>query len=119
MSRQQGNNYEKQAADFLRKQGLILLTKNFYAYRGELDLVMQDKQTLVFIEVRYRKNTNFGTPEETVTCSKQRHLVKAAQKFLQLNQALAQLPCRFDVIAITQSGNTAKINWIKNAFLIT
>lgn len=119
MSRQQGKNYEQQAADFLRKQGLILLAKNFYAYRGELDLVMREKQTLVFIEVRFRKNTNFGTPEETVTWSKQQHLAKAAQSYLQRNKALAQLPCRFDVIAITAADNTTKINWIKNAFLIT
>ncbi len=115
MSRQSGKEHEQQAADYLRQQGLKLLTQNFHAYRGELDLVMLDRKTLVFVEVRFRKNSAYGSAAETVTYKKQQRLVMAAQHYLQTNRQHCHLPCRFDVIAI----NSTKIDWIKNAFLIT
>ena len=122
MSRQTGNFHEQQAAKYLQKQGLRLVTRNFSAYRGELDLVMLDKNTLVFIEVRYRKASNYGSAAESVTVLKQQHMLHAAQRYLQLNSQYAQLACRFDVIAINGTNNPdshPKIDWIKNAFLIT
>ena len=79
MSRQNGQQHEKQAEIFLRKRGLKLLAKNFHAYRGELDLVMLDGKTLVFIEVRYRKNANYGSAADSITYKKQLSLIHGAQ----------------------------------------
>lgn len=122
MSRKKGKQFEKLAADFLKSNGLKLLQQNFHAYRGEIDLVMREAGTLVFIEVKFRKNAAFGSAAETVTYKKQQHLILAAQYYLQLHKQYANSACRFDVIAITGSntGNCdPKIDWIKNAFLIT
>ena len=122
MSRQSGKHFEKLAADFLKNKGLKLLQQNFHAYRGEIDLVMRDADILVFIEVKFRKNAAFGSAAETVTFKKQQHLILAAQHYLQLHRQHANLACRFDVIAIsgTHTGKSdPKIDWIKNAFLIT
>ena len=122
MSRKSGKHFEEYAARFLQKKGLKLLTQNFHAYRGELDLVMRDGETLVFVEVKFRKNSNFGSAAETVTLKKQQHMVLAAQFYLQSHQQFSQLACRFDVIAIngtSRQDDNPKIDWIKNAFLIT
>jgi putative endonuclease len=122
MSRESGKWHEAVAKKYLEQQGLKLIEKNFHAYRGELDLIMQDKQTLVFVEVRFRKNSNYGSPAESVTARKQQHMTMAAQRFLLLNPKMAETACRFDVVAITGSANSEnkpKIDWIKNAFLIT
>ena len=122
MSRKSGQWHEAMAEKYLVQQGLKPVSKNFHAYRGEIDLIMQDQYSLVFIEVRFRKNIFFGSAAETVTSKKQRHLAQAAQRFLQLHPKMANKACRFDVIAITGSANPSnppKIDWIKNAFLIT
>lgn len=73
---------------------------------------------LVFIEVRFRKNSYFGTAVETVTVPKQRRLIRAAEYFLMLHPNLAELPCRFDVIGIELNKTTHKpeYTWLKNAF---
>lgn len=79
---------------------------------------MRDGDSLVFVEVRYRKNTHFGSAAESVTIAKQQRLIFAAEFFLQANPVLAELPCRFDVIAIESNNNTnaKEYNWIENAF---
>ncbi len=122
MSRKSGQWHEAVAEKHLVKHGLKPVAKNFYAYRGEIDLIMQDRQSLVFVEVRFRKNNFFGSAAESITATKQQHLIHAAQRFLQLNPKMEHKPCRFDVVAITgctDSADTPKIDWIKNAFLIT
>lgn len=75
-SRHQGNHYEQMAADYLRRQGLSLVTQNVNYRLGELDLVMRDGSTLVFVEVRYRASTSYGHAAETVTPSKRARLIK-------------------------------------------
>jgi len=122
MSRRSGQWHEAIAEKHLVQQGLKPVTKNFYAYRGEIDLIMLDQYSLVFVEVRFRKNTFFGSAAESVTMKKQRHLAQAAQRYIQLHPRMRDKACRFDVIAITGSANSSeppKIDWIKNAFLIT
>ena len=122
MSRESGQHFETLATRYLQQQGLKLLTRNFHSYRGEIDLVMRDRNTLVFIEVRFRKNNHFGSAADSVTWKKQQHLIQAAQHYLQSHRMLNSLCCRFDVVAITgnaSSENSPKIDWIKNAFLIT
>jgi putative endonuclease len=112
----QGKAAENAACQFLVTQGLKLLEQNFLCKLGEIDLILMDGQTLVFTEVRFRKNPNFGGAAASVTPGKQRKLQRAAQVYL---QRTGQIPaCRFDVLAMTQDQNSQIIceNWIKNAF---
>ena len=107
---------ESMALKYLEKQGLTFVEKNFRIKQGELDLVMMDSGTLVFIEVRYRKSSSYGTPEETVTVQKQKKLLQAAAAYLQTNGLTDRYPCRFDVVAITPIEQKPSFNWHKNAF---
>ena len=115
MSREIGKNYETMAKQFLKTKGLKILEENFHAYRGEIDLVCQDAQTLVFVEVRYRRYTHFGSSSASVAYTKQKHLIQAAQYYLQRKGCADKYPCRFDVIGIS-GDEAAPIEWIKNAF---
>jgi putative endonuclease len=108
-----GNNAEEAALDFLLARGFTLVARNFRCKVGELDLIVKDPTTLVFVEVRYRQDTSRGTGAETVTGRKMAKLIKAAQYFLQRNPDQGHLDCRFDVISITTS-----IDWIQNAFTL-
>ncbi|ENM5739643.1 YraN family protein [Vibrio mimicus] len=113
-SRHQGNHYEQMAADYLRRQGLSLVTQNVNYRLGELDLVMRDGSTLVFVEVRYRASTSYGHAAETVTPSKRVRLIKAANCWMLANKINSHsADFRFDVVAIHQQGQ--HIEWLKNA----
>ena len=109
-----GNDAEDKALQFLKKQGLRLRERNFSTKSGEVDLIMQDPSTeaLVFIEVRYRKNTDFGGAAASVTPKKQQKIIKAALAYQQKEAPQASM--RFDVVAI--EGNDMQINWIPSAF---
>lgn len=108
-----GANAEKQALQYLQKQGLQLITTNFSAKTGEIDLIMQTKDTLIFVEVRYRKNSNFGGAAASITRQKQHRIIRTANLYLQ--KYPTSLSCRFDVIAITAN----QLEWIPNAFSIS
>lgn len=100
----QGSRFEQQACQFLQRQGLILVAQNWQQPKvGELDLVMLEKgaawSTLVFIEVRQRRRSNFGDAALSVTKAKQRKIIKTAKYFLQQHPQYADCDCRFDVIA--------------------
>lgn len=95
-----GEESERFAEQFLLKQGLKLVMRNYRCKAGEIDLIMRDREHLVFVEVRYRKSGRFGSASETVDSRKQQKLIRAAQHYLQ-TQVRRQLPaCRFDVVAI-------------------
>jgi putative endonuclease len=106
-----GQEKERIACAYLQDKGLLLLERNYRCRRGEIDMVMREGNTLVFVEVRYRASTRFGTPAETVDIRKQRKLAAAASHYLQRNPT--ELPCRFDVIALS---GTNRIDWIRDAF---
>lgn len=114
-----GQQAEEQALNFLKQQGLRLITQNYHCRQGEIDLVMTDQQTLVFIEVRYRKNQRYGSSAETVTTSKQKKIIHTAEHYL-LHKISTPTPvCRFDVVAIYPSDiakSSLQFDWIKNAF---
>jgi len=118
--RKKGNKAEELACDFLLKKGLILKQKNFNTPAGEVDLIMLDPRNsdeyLVFIEVRYRKNADFGGAAASVTPKKQQRIIKAALAYQQQNAPQSSM--RFDVVAIEGDNvsNNPKINWIENAF---
>ena len=112
-----GDYTENIAANYLKTQGLTELARNFHCKMGEIDLIMQSEQTLVFVEVKYRKNNNFGGALAAVSAAKQKKLQKSANFYLQKQQLNAyNTPCRFDVVAIEGSLASPQITWLKNAF---
>jgi len=108
---ERGDQNEKIASNYLRSQGLTLLTSNYHSRYGEIDLIMQDKDTLVFVEVRYRRSNKFGGAAMSITPGKQRKIALTAMQFLQKNNKTDQ-HCRFDVVAISEQ----ETQWIKSAF---
>ena len=113
----QGTAAEDFALRYLEARGLTLVTRNFRCRVGELDLILRDGGQLVFVEVRSRRSSQFGTPAESVTRTKQQRLLRAAAFYLQRQRL--DLPCRFDVVAILQTGNEPRVEWIRDAFQLT
>ena len=112
-----GEYAETIALKYLQTQGLTKLQQNFSCKCGEIDLIMRDNEFIVFVEVRYRKQTQFGHPLETIDYKKQQKIIKTIQYFLMKQPEYSQYPCRIDAVAInsqTQSGQE-QIQWIKNA----
>jgi len=102
----------------LLRQGLSLVSQNFHTRLGEIDLIMLDRNCLVFIEVRYRATNNFSRAGLTVDIHKQRKLIRTAAVFLAKREQFANSVCRFDVVAIDadEHGETS-IEWIQDAFV--
>ncbi len=108
-SRQQaGDEGEQRALLYLQKAGLVLVERNFLCKGGEIDLVMQDRASLVFVEVRSRAASQFGGALASVTPAKQRRMVVAAQVFLQRYNRVPA--CRFDLVCI-QGG---ELEWLQD-----
>jgi len=114
LSRQQmGADCEQQARRLLEQAGLTFVVANVRFRAGEIDLIMRDGQTWVFVEVRYRRNALFGGAAASVTRAKQQKLLKAAAMWLsRRRESLETADCRFDVVAITGT----RVDWLPNAF---
>lgn len=106
-----GAGAEGQAARFLRARGLRLRERNYRTRRGEIDLIMEDRDTLVFVEVRRRADLRYGGGAESIGAGKRRRLIAAASQYYQ--RLGRDCPCRFDVVAIDADG---QVDWIRNAF---
>ena len=104
---------EARAEAYLIAQGLVKNTKNYRCKLGEIDLIMQHQDTLVFVEVRMRSHSQFAQAAESVTPAKQKKIIKTAQYYLQQHQLTDKVNCRFDVIAF---GDNTQPDWIKDAF---
>lgn len=116
-TKQLGDNMEDVAKQFLIGNGLEIVSQNFHCRFGEIDIIASSQQTLIFVEVKYRKNNNFGGAANAVSASKQKKLIKSAQIYLQQQQLNEyNTACRFDVIAIEGAITTPQISWLKNAF---
>ncbi len=109
-NKQTGDYYEKQALAYLIRHGLILIESNYHSRFGEIDLIMQDQEFLVFVEVRYRSTNQYGGPLASVTKAKQSKIIKCAQMYLV--QQSHEHYCRFDLVCF----NDQQPDWIKNAF---
>lgn len=107
-----GSEKEETAAQFLAAQGYRILERNFRCRTGEIDLIAQDGEYLVFLEVKYRSGNEMGLPEEAVTFQKQRTISRVALYYLTTKRHRTDVPCRFDVVAIAGD----KIRLHKNAF---
>ncbi|MFC6841385.1 YraN family protein [Xanthomonas theicola] len=111
---QRGREVEASARAKLERAGLQLLAANVRYRGGELDLVMRHAQTLVFVEVRYRRSDAFGGGAASVDVHKRRRLLRAAQSFLAAHPHYATWPCRFDVVEA--EGEPPRLSWLRDAF---
>ena len=114
-----GRRAERRAARYLRRRGLTLVTRNYATRAGEIDLVMRDGATLVFVEVRLRGPTAWLDGVESVDWAKRRRLARAARSFLAAYPRYAQDSARFDVVAMSSTHLGAQIEWVRDAFTAT
>ena len=114
--RRKGGRFEQLALSWLQAQGLRLVQRNYLCKLGEIDLVMRERELLVFVEVRFRGTRSQVAACETVDYRKQQKLLRTARHFLLWNQSLAAMPCRFDVLGITVEDDDPCYEWIRNAF---
>lgn len=115
--RTKGFNYETLAAEYLVRQGLRVIQQNYTCKAGEIDLIMQDKNYLAFVEVRFRQTSHYSSAVESITKGKQTKIIKTAKYFLSQTKQW-HCPCRFDVVTFDQNSTqtSPSLNWIKNAF---
>lgn len=109
-----GQQAETLAARFLEKRGLTVVTRNYRCRGGEIDLICREGRTLVFAEVRLRRNQDFGGAGASITARKQQRIILAAQHYLATKNAAAS-DCRFDCLLLERLDERS-IEWIKDAF---
>lgn len=107
---------EQSAEMHLCKQGFVLIARNYRCSSGEIDLIMQDKDTLVFVEVKRRKTMTYGSPLEAISLNKQQKIISAAQQYMLTNHVHPQQKIRFDAVGIIKNKDIEHIQWIPNAF---
>lgn len=108
-----GAQAEQWAAQYLQAQGLKQIAQNYRGRYGEVDLIMQDGTSLVFIEVRMRRNQDFGGAAASIDTRKQQRIIRTAQQYL---AGLSHMPpCRFDVV-LMDDAQGHNVQWLKNAF---
>ena len=95
---------------------MTLVTRNFRCRQGEIDLILRDGDVIVFVEVRQRRSSRFGSPAETIHPGKQRRLISAATHFLQSHRDCTDRPCRFDAVTLQTENGRETIEWIRDAF---
>ena len=111
-----GKEGERAALECLRSRGYRILDCNYRTPAGELDIVAQDGEEVVFVEVKTRSGLDYGEPEWAVNQRKRRHLIRASLFYL-LRRGLQDRPCRFDVAAVRKTDQgTLKVHLIPNAF---
>ena len=114
--RARGDAAEAAALAMLQAHGLQLLARNAASRGGELDLVMRDGTTVVFVEVRYRASQRYGGGAASVDAGKRRRLVHAARAFLAGHPQMADAPCRFDVVDADGDPDAPTLTWLRAAF---
>jgi putative endonuclease len=107
-----GLQAEQWAVQHLQRQGLKLIAQNYRSRFGEIDIIMQDATVLVFIEVRLRRNANFGGAAASIDARKQQRIILTAQHYLSSLKYMP--PCRFDAVLI--GSQSEQVQWLKNAF---
>lgn len=113
---QKGFHFEQLAKKYLCDQGLTLVKQNFWCPCGEIDLILKDKDVLVFTEVRFRTKAHHGSALESIHYNKQQKIIKTAKLFLLKHGLTERVSCRFDVIGLSSTNNQIQYQWIKNAF---
>lgn len=108
---------EQQALKYLQHQNLQLIARNYHGPQGEIDLIMREQACVVFIEVRFRKFSNYGSGSETISYIKKQRIIKTAQYYLQKHHIHNSANCRFDVVELSKN-QTEQIVWIRDAFQV-
>ena len=108
-----GARAEQWAAQHLQQHGMKLVAQNYRGRFGEIDLIMQDGASLVFIEVRLRRNADFGGAAASIDEPKQQRIIRTAQQYL--STLTRTPPCRFDVV-LMDDAQGRNVQWLKNAF---
>ncbi len=112
---ERGKLAETTAAEYLENQGLKVLKRNFRTKAGEIDLIMQDEDIIVFVEVRFRAKADYMHAIETIDKFKVQKIIRASRYFLQSYVGACSL-FRFDIVTLMGKIDTSEISWIKNAF---
>ena len=115
-TRSAGARYEAIALDHLQDAGLELIARNYHCRYGEIDLVMRERDMIVFVEVRFRRAGHFGDGIDSVNAGKRAKLIRTASAFLAEHPRLADATCRFDVLAISDDSHAPSPDWRRNAF---
>jgi putative endonuclease len=113
--RSKGRVGEEIAADFLKRTGYEILEQNYFFNHGEIDIIAKEGNTLVFVEVKSRRSTAFGEPEESVTPKKQELLRRTAEGYVQ-QKNIGEIDCRFDVVSVMTKDGKADCKVLKNCF---
>lgn len=111
-----GKYAEAQVCQYLQRQKLKLVERNYTCRQGEIDLIMWDQDCIVFVEVRARAEQDFRDSLESVDYYKQHKVVRAATYYLQKTGQLNKVFCRFDVVAVKLQDEQLEFHWVKNAF---
>ena len=111
-----GARFEQRARKELERAGLRLLASNYTTRHGELDLIMREGDTVVFVEVRHRLRAAHGDAAASVNATKQGRLIRTAQLWLAAHPRYANHPCRFDVVTYDGPADSAEMNWLRAAF---
>jgi len=111
-----GRQGERVALEFLESRGLQLLERNYRRPFGEIDLIMRERDCLVFVEVRVRRRSAFGDGFTSITAPKRKKLWRAASAYLKSHPELQKLDCRFDAVSITTDEQGVHPEWIPGAF---
>lgn len=110
--RQVGNEYETKTIQYMKKQGMVILDRNYRCHQGEVDIIAREDRYLLFVEVKYRKDLQKGYPAEAVTPAKQKRIYQVARYYLYEHHMPEETPVRFDVAAILGE----EMQYIRNAF---
>jgi len=111
-----GKRGEVEASRYLQRKGYQILETNYRALRGEIDIIARKRKEIAFVEVSGRSR-DFGPPLEKVDARKQKQIAKVALAYLQSN-SLEEVPCRFDVLSVTEENGSIKIEHIEDAFQV-
>jgi len=114
-TRQHGETAERFAQHWLESRGLTCIETNYHCRFGEIDLVMRDHNTVVFVEVRLRKHRDYGGAAASVDSRKQRKLRLAAEHYIATRGLSARQVCRIDVIALQTAADGWDVDWLENA----
>lgn len=114
-----GHEVEEMVQAYLIDSGLKAVTTNYFCQGGEIDLIMRDTDVLVFVEVRYRQNEDYGGAVASITKRKQLKIVKAAKVYLQEKNLWDKVFCRFDVVVVRDNNGERTMHWLKDAFWVS
>lgn len=112
-----GKRGEVEASRYLQRKGYQILETNYRALRGEIDIIARKRKEIAFVEVKSGRSLDFGPPLEKVDARKQKQIAKVALAYLQSN-SLEEVPCRFDVLSVTEENGSIKIEHIEDAFQV-